>query len=149
MLDSFMPLLLYHFPLFVMIDSIMVDSVICTQFPFLKLQGLAKKRAPGSVNVRRKSCVLLPVAGKRTQFFHFLFTGPGARFRADPCRPDSVMPHYVMPKSVDRFLMANISANLNLLIIVICRCLKKPYRSLPICQVSLPSIWLSARGQGK
>ena len=33
------------------------------------VQGSAKKRAPGSVNVRRKSCILLPAAGRRTQFF--------------------------------------------------------------------------------
>ena len=33
------------------------------------LQGSAKKWYPGSVKMKRKNCVLLPAAGRRTQFF--------------------------------------------------------------------------------
>ena len=37
--------------------------------PVSDLQGWAKVWFPGFVNMRRKSCVLLPAAGSRTQLF--------------------------------------------------------------------------------
>ena len=49
------------------------------------LQGSAKKQAPGSVNMRRKNCVLLPAAGRRTQFFLLTFMEPGACILAKLC----------------------------------------------------------------
>ena len=42
--------------------------------------------APGSVNMTRKYCVLLPAAGRRTQIFHLLFTEPRAHHKVHPCR---------------------------------------------------------------
>ena len=41
--------------------------------------------ALGSVNMRRKNCVLLPAAGRRTQLFHLIFTQPGAYLLEHPC----------------------------------------------------------------
>ena len=61
----------------------------CIYFPGLKhkteVQGWAKVRFPGSVNMWWKSCVLLPAAGKRTQLFHLIFTEPGTHTLAHPC----------------------------------------------------------------
>ena len=37
--------------------------------------------------MRRKYCVLLPAAGRRTQFFLLIFTEPGRSLFAEPCRP--------------------------------------------------------------
>ena len=51
----------------------------------LFVQGTTKRRLPGSVNVRKKNCVLLPAAGSRTQFFHLIFTKPGRRLLVVPC----------------------------------------------------------------
>ena len=36
--------------------------------------------------MRRKNCVLLPAAGRRTQFFLLIFTKPGRSLLAEPCR---------------------------------------------------------------
>ena len=62
--------------------------------PFHKLkvrianvQGWAKVRIPGSVSMTRKSCVVLPAAGRRMQLFHLIFTEPGNRTLAHPCTP--------------------------------------------------------------
>ena len=41
--------------------------------------------ALGSVNMRRKNCVILPAAGRRTQLFHFIFTEPRAHQKVHPC----------------------------------------------------------------
>ena len=49
------------------------------------IQGSAKRLRPGLVNMRRKNCVLLPAAGKRTQYFHLMFTKPGRSLLAEPC----------------------------------------------------------------
>ena len=51
------------------------------------LQGCTLWCAPGSVNMRRKNCVLLPAAGRRTQYFHLIFTEPGKCTLAHPCSP--------------------------------------------------------------
>ena len=50
------------------------------------IQGWAKVRFPGSVNMRWKHCVVLPAAGRRTQLFHLIFSEPGVCGFADPCR---------------------------------------------------------------
>ena len=39
----------------------------------------------GSVNMRRKNCLFLPAAGRRTQFFYLTFTEPGAPTLAPLC----------------------------------------------------------------
>ena len=49
------------------------------------LQGSAKRLRPGLVNKRRKNSVLLPAAGRRTQFFLLIFTKPGRSLLAKPC----------------------------------------------------------------
>ena len=49
------------------------------------IQGSAKRLRPGLVNMRRKNCVLLPAAGRRTQFFLLIFTKPGWSLLAEPC----------------------------------------------------------------
>ena len=36
--------------------------------------------------MKKKSCVLLPAAGRRTQVFHLIFTEPGKRTLARPYR---------------------------------------------------------------
>ena len=48
-------------------------------------QEWAKVWFPVSVNVWRKSCVLLPTAGRRTQLFHLIFMEPGNHTLAHPC----------------------------------------------------------------
>ena len=58
----------------------------------MSVQGWAKVRFPGSVNMRWKSCVLLPAAGRRTQFFHLIFTKPGKHTLAHPCTKIYVHP---------------------------------------------------------
>ena len=52
----------------------------------LHLQGSANPRTPGSEKMRMKSCVLLPAAGRKTQLFILIFSEPGVRGLADPCR---------------------------------------------------------------
>ena len=42
--------------------------------------------APGSVNMRRKNCVFLPSAGRRTQFFLLIFMEPRAHHKVHPCK---------------------------------------------------------------
>ena len=37
--------------------------------------------------MRRKCCVLLPAAGKRTQYFHLMFFKPGRSLLAESCNP--------------------------------------------------------------
>ena len=60
------------------------------QFPRVEsflppIQGLANPRTPGSENMRVKSCVLLPTAGRRMQLFILIFSEPGVRGLADLC----------------------------------------------------------------
>ena len=43
-------------------------------------------RGPGSEKMRSKSSVLLPAADRRTQLFIPIFSEPGSRGLADPCR---------------------------------------------------------------
>ena len=50
-----------------------------------ELQGSAKRLRPGLENMRRKNRVLLPAAGRRTQFFLLIFTKPGRSLFAEPC----------------------------------------------------------------
>ena len=35
--------------------------------------------------MRRKSCILLPAAGRRTQLFHLIFSEPGVHLLVHPC----------------------------------------------------------------
>ena len=42
---------------------------------------------PGSVNMRRKNCFILPAAGRRTQIFHLKITEPGVFLLGHPCTP--------------------------------------------------------------
>ena len=37
------------------------------------------------MNMRRKSCVLLPAAGRKTQLFHLISTEPGVHLLVHPC----------------------------------------------------------------
>ena len=57
----------------------------------IPVQGWAKVWFPSSGNMRRKSCVLQPAAGRRTQFFHLIFTEPGNRTLAHPCKPQKAV----------------------------------------------------------
>ena len=54
-------------------------------FQELTVQGWPKRWSPGSVNVRRKICVLLPAAGRKTQLFHLIFREPGVHLLGRPC----------------------------------------------------------------
>ena len=54
--------------------------------PIQRLQGWPKRWTPGSVNMRWKSCVLLPAAGSRTQFFLLTFTETGVHLLGHPCK---------------------------------------------------------------
>ena len=54
--------------------------------PSLTVQGCTKRWTPGSVNMTRKNCVLLPAAGRRAQLFHLIFTEPGVHLLVHPCR---------------------------------------------------------------
>ena len=49
------------------------------------VHGTTKRLRPGLVNKRRKNCIPLPAAGRRTQFFQLLFTKPGRSLLAEPC----------------------------------------------------------------
>ena len=51
----------------------------------ITIQGSAKRLRPGLVNMRRNNCVLLPAAGRRTQYFLLIFTKPGRSLFAEPC----------------------------------------------------------------
>ena len=53
---------------------------------FMLVQGCTKRWTPGSVNMKRKNCVLLPAAGRRAQLFHLIFTEPGVHLLVHPCR---------------------------------------------------------------
>ena len=48
------------------------------------IQGVLKM-GPRFRECEEKNCVLWPAAGRKTQFFRFLFTEPGAHFLAEPC----------------------------------------------------------------
>ena len=50
------------------------------------VQGWAKVCFPGSVDMRTKLCVLLLAVGRKTQNFHLIFTEPGKRTFAHPCK---------------------------------------------------------------
>ena len=62
-------------------NSIRLLRVLCndswTTGSGMYVQGWTKTWSPGSVNMRWKSCVLLPAEGRRTQLFHLIFTEPG------------------------------------------------------------------------
>ena len=60
---------------------------ICRPQNIPNLQGSANLRGPGSENKRINGCVILPAADRRTQLFHLIFTQPGPRGFAYPCRP--------------------------------------------------------------
>ena len=49
------------------------------------MQGRTLWCALGSVNMRWKSCVLLPAAGRRTQFFLLIFTEPIVHHKVHSC----------------------------------------------------------------
>ena len=49
------------------------------------VQGWPKRWTRGYVNLRWKSCVLLPAAGRRTQFLSLIFTEPGVHLLGHPC----------------------------------------------------------------
>ena len=59
-----------------------MNRSICSLFT---LQRWPKRWTPGSVNVRRNNCVLLPAANSRTQLFHLIFTEPGVHLLGHPC----------------------------------------------------------------
>ena len=50
------------------------------------IQGCTKRWTPGSVNMKRKNCVLLPAAGRRAKLFHLIFTEPGVHLLVHPCK---------------------------------------------------------------
>ena len=52
---------------------------------FATVQGWTLCCAPGCVNIRRKNCVFLPAAGRRTQFFYLIFTEPRAHHKVQTC----------------------------------------------------------------
>ena len=52
------------------------------------VRGCTKRWTPGSVNMKRKNCVLLPAAARRAQLFHLLFTEPGVHLLVHPCKLD-------------------------------------------------------------
>ena len=49
------------------------------------VQGWPKRWTRGYVNLRWKSCFLLPAAGRRTQFLSLIFTEPGVHLLGHPC----------------------------------------------------------------
>ena len=62
----------------------------------IQVQGWTLWCALGSVSMRLKNCVLLPAAGRKTQFFLLIFTEPGAQHKVHPCthtNPSRVMFH--------------------------------------------------------
>ena len=63
------------------------------------LQGWAEVRFQGSVNMRRKSCVLLPAAGGRTQIFTLFSQNLGTVLQPIPVRqsPSGLVARPVVP----------------------------------------------------
>ena len=62
-----------------------ITSTWITEYMLEGIQGSANPQTPGSENKRKKNCVLLPAAGRRTQLFHLIFSEPGVCGFADPC----------------------------------------------------------------
>ena len=48
-------------------------------------QGTSKERFPGCVKLGEKVAFCLPTAGRRTQFYHLIFTQPGKHSLEVPC----------------------------------------------------------------
>ena len=51
----------------------------------VSLQGISKERFPGCVKLGEKVAFCLPTAGRKTQFFHPLFSQPGKHSLEIPC----------------------------------------------------------------
>ena len=49
------------------------------------IQGCTKRLFPGFVKLGEKVAFCLPNAGRRTQFFHLIFTQPGKSLLVQPC----------------------------------------------------------------
>ena len=49
------------------------------------LQGTSKERFPGCVKLGKKVAFCLPTAGRRSQFYHPMFTQPGKHSLEVPC----------------------------------------------------------------
>ena len=52
----------------------------------MQIQGWPKRWTPGSVNMWRGNCVILPAAGRRSKLFPLKFTEPGVHFLGHPCK---------------------------------------------------------------
>ena len=65
------------------------------------IQGWPKRWTPGSVNMKRKNCVLLTAAGRKTQPFHLKFTEPGVHLLGHPCITMTAFGSTTLPISVD------------------------------------------------
>ena len=63
-----------------------ITSTWITEYMLEGIQGSANPQTPGSENKRKKNCVLLPAAGRRTQLFHLIFSEPGVCGFADLCK---------------------------------------------------------------
>ena len=67
------------------------------------LQGSANPRTPGSEDMRIKSCVFLPAAGRRGQLVILIFSESGVCGLADPCTlgpthtTDSIITEFFCP----------------------------------------------------
>jgi len=73
-----------------MILNLVSNRIIDYQKPniilfVLRIQGTYKKRFPGCVKLGEKVAFCLPTAGRRTQFFHPIFTQPGKHSLEVPC----------------------------------------------------------------
>ena len=51
----------------------------------LDIQGTSRRLFPGCVKLGEKVALCLPTAGRRTQFFHPIFTQPGKHSLEVPC----------------------------------------------------------------
>ena len=60
-----------------------------------EIQGTTKRLRPGLVDKRRKNCVWLPAAARRTQFFHPIFTEPRAHHKVHSCICESVRLRFI------------------------------------------------------
>ena len=60
------------------------DSWLGTEY---RARGITKRLRPGSVNLRRKNCALVPTAGRRLQFFLLIFTKTCQSLLGVPCTP--------------------------------------------------------------
>ena len=73
---------------FLSFDNFFVTSEPFITSPYSKSKlyrdGL-KRWAPGSMNMRRKNCILLPAAARRTHLFHLIFTESGVYLLGHPC----------------------------------------------------------------